>query len=72
MQEKKCCAETEKRKCLILTCHKCQGHEVCSIFKTEEQAEHDRKKAFERIASLSFEEQVHISKTYYNHKMPWL
>lgn len=71
MEEKKCFAEIELGKCAILTCRKCKGHEKCSVFKTEEQAEFDRKKAFERIASLPLEKQEYISNMFYGGKMPW-
>lgn len=72
LKEPKCFAEIADRgKCAILTLSKCQGHEKCSMFKTEEQAEQDRKKAFARFETLPFEQQIYISKTYYNGKLPW-
>jgi len=72
MKEPKCFAETADRgKCAVLTLSKCQGHEKCSFFKTEEQAERDRQKAFERFASLPFDQQMSIAKTYYSGKLPW-
>jgi hypothetical protein len=72
MNEPKCFAETADRgKCAVLTLSKCQGHKKCSFFKTEERAELDRQKAFERISSLSFEQQIYIAKTYYSGKLPW-
>lgn len=71
MNESKCFAELDRGKCAILTIKQCQGHEKCSMFKTEEQAEIDREKAFERIAKLPLERQERISDYYYNSKMPW-
>ena len=72
MNEPKCFAEAADRgKCGVLTLSKCQGHENCSMFKTEEQAKLDQQKAFDRIAKLPDEEQKRISQTHYNGKTPW-
>ena len=71
MTESKCFAEVIAGKCAVLTCKKCQGHEKCTIFKTEEQAKIDHKKAFERIASMPLERQEYIAGVYYGGKMPW-
>lgn len=72
MNESKCFAEVADRgKCSILILSKCQGHENCSMFKTEEQAKLDRKKAFERIATLPNVRQEYIAGAYYSGKMPW-
>lgn len=71
MKETKCFAEVIAGKCAVLTCKKCQGHENCTMFKTEEQAKIDHEKAFERIATLPIETQEYISKTFYSGKMPW-
>lgn len=72
MSESKCFAELDRGKCAILTIKQCQGHEKCSMFKTEEQAEIDREKAFERIASLPHEKQIRISDKHYNGTTPWI
>lgn len=72
MNEPKCFAEVPERgKCAILILPECKGHENCSMYKTEEQAELDRKKAFERIAKLPLVKQEYIAGTHYNNKMPW-
>ena len=67
----KCFAEVGNGKCAVLTVHKCPGHEKCSFFKSEEQVESEKAKNFERIASLTEDEQICISKAFYNGKMPW-
>ena len=69
--ETRCFAEVSNGKCILLTCRKCKGHFMCSFYKTEEQAEIDRKKAYKRIASLPFETQEYIAGLYYNGKTPW-
>lgn len=72
MNESKCFAEVVNRgKCSILILSKCQGHENCSMFKTEEQAAIDRQKAYERIAKLPLIRQEYIAGAYYSGKMPW-
>ena len=70
-QKETCFAEISDGKCAILTCKKCQGHEKCSLYKTEEQAKIDRQKAFERIATLPTEQQIYIANHFYDSKMPW-
>jgi len=50
----------------------CSGlHSICPFYKTKEQQALSKKRAFERIASLSPEEQSAISEKYYRSTMPW-
>ena len=44
---------------------------ICPFYKTKEQQAQSKKQAFERIASLSPQEQQYISERYFNNKMPW-
>lgn len=70
-KEVKCFAEADGGKCRLLTVRVCQGHEKCSFFKTEEQANIDREKAIERLKQLPFEQQIAIADKYYENRMPW-
>ena len=50
----------------------CNGHDQsCPFFKSTEEYVEGRKKGMERIASLPYESQQHISEKYYNEEMPW-
>lgn len=72
MPEEKCFAEMAYRgKCAVLTVGRCPGHNKCRFFKTEEQVKQDKEKCFERFQQLPFEQQIHISKTYYGGRLPW-
>ena len=70
-KEVKCFAEDDGGKCRLLTVRVCQGHEKCSFFKTEEQANIDREKAIERLKQLPFEQQCSIASKYYEDRFPW-
>ena len=50
----------------------CPGYENCPFYRTREQVDESRRRAFARIAGLSLPEQVYIADTYYQGKMPWL
>lgn len=68
--ETKCFAKVNG-KCILLISRKCNGYDECPFYKTEEQTEADRTKAFERIATLPIEQQECISYKYYSDRMPW-
>lgn len=64
------CFANKNDKCQLLDIKKCKVE--CVFFKTPEQAEEGRKKAYERIASLDIEMQKSIAENYYGDRWPWL
>lgn len=65
------CYALRKGRCKVLNVKKCEGPN-CVFNKTEMQLKENKQKAMEKIKSLSLDKQMHISKEYYEGKMPWL
>ena len=65
----KCFGSNGKNGCNILTVRKCQGK--CSFYKSTQDLEEDRKKAYILLAALPPDMQRYISDKYYNGRMPW-
>ena len=66
----KCFALTEDNQCDTLAVETCHGS-ACSFYKTIEQETESGKKAYDRLASLSKEDQIKIALKYYNGQIPW-
>ena len=66
----KCFGSNVKNGCNILTVRKCQ-QEKCSFYKSAQDLEEDRKKAYRLLAVLPPDIQRYISDKYYNGRMPW-
>lgn len=66
-----CVGKNKRNGCKKLTVDKCIG-ESCSFKQTKEQADSSQRKSFERLASLSRENQIYIAEKYYGGKMPWI
>ena len=66
-----CFASTEFRNgCRVLCVDRCRG-EACPFKKSREQLYAERERTYERLSSLSDEEQTRISEKYFGGKMPW-
>ncbi len=65
-----CFGSNGRNGCNILTVHKCQ-QDKCSFYKSTQDLEEDRKKAYLLLAALSPHMQRYISDKYYNGKKPW-
>ena len=66
----KCFALTEESQCNALTVETCTGS-TCCFYKTTEEQNESCKKADDRLASLSKDQQSHIALKYYKGRMPW-
>lgn len=66
-----CIGKNKRNGCKKLTVDKCIG-ESCSFKQTKEQTDSSQRKSFERLASLSRENQIYIAEKYYGGKMPWI
>lgn len=66
-----CFASTEFRNgCRVLCVDRCRG-ETCPFKKSREQLYAERERTYERLSSLSDEEQTRISEKYFGGRMPW-
>ena len=66
----KCFANYEMNQCEVLEVEECSGKN-CRFYKTAEDLEAGRSKAFTRLASLSRNTQRRIAENYYEAQMPW-
>ena len=71
MEKEKCFALRKKNVCIALTEGECPGFDGCAFYKTVSQAEGDKRKISDHIASLPFERRKQISDKYYDGKMEW-
>ena len=71
MEKEKCFALRKGNACIALTEGECTGFDGCSFYKTVLQAEGDKRKVSDRIASLPYERRKQISDKYYDGKMEW-
>ena len=68
-----CFARRKGSRCSALWRCFCNGnYPFCPFYKPDWKAEHDRKLAFGRIASLPIEKQQEIAERYYHGDMPWI
>lgn len=66
-----CFASTEfKSGCRVLSVDRCMGND-CPFRKSREQLYAERERTYERLSSLSDEEQTRISEKYFGGRMPW-
>ncbi len=66
-----CFGSNGRNGCNILTVRKCQ-QDKCSFYKSTQDLEKDRKKAYLLLAALPPDMQRYISDKYYNGRMPWV
>ena len=66
----KCFGSNGRDGCNVLTVRKCQ-QDKCSFYKSTQELEEDRKKAYLLLAALPPDMQRYISDKYYNGRMPW-
>ncbi|HBT63901.1 MAG TPA: hypothetical protein DEB10_04465 [Ruminococcaceae bacterium] len=65
-----CVSLSEKGGCIFLRISKCRG-KGCSFMKSRNELKEGQTRCMHRIANLSLDEQMRISRMYYGGKMPW-
>ena len=62
---------TREGVCSCLEKRTCPGYMICPFYKPVWVQERDRRRKFERLATLPEAQQLYISEKYYQGKMPW-